>query len=142
MEPIPAGEHRLYHSAAFMLDDGSVISFGSNPSGEARSNSVLRYEPPYLFKGNRPTLTTVPAKMSFRGTYTLGVSPDVTKVTLVTAPSPTHSVDANQKQVTLPVVNGKVTLNFNSLQFGRSYVRIYALNDQGVPSVAKWSQVY
>ena len=27
MNPLPKGEHRLYHSMAFLADDGSVISF-------------------------------------------------------------------------------------------------------------------
>ena len=61
MNPLPTGEHRLYHSMAFLADDGSIISLSSNPKGQARSDTVLRFEPPYLFKpdgtlADRPTL--------------------------------------------------------------------------------------
>ena len=54
---------------AFLADDGSVISLSSNPKGQARSDTVLRFEPPYLFKGPRPTLGGVPGKISYGKTY-------------------------------------------------------------------------
>src|SRR4029450_10637540 len=63
MNPLPTGEHRLYHSMAFLADDGSVISLSSNPKGQARSDTVLRFKPPYLFKGTRPTLGAVPSSI-------------------------------------------------------------------------------
>jgi hypothetical protein len=141
LNPLPSGQHRLYHSTAFLMDDGSIVSFGSNPSGETRSNSVLRYEPPYLFKGPRPTIGKLPAVMNYGKTYSVTVSTNTKYVTITTAPGPTHSTDANQKMVSLPVVNGTITLNFNSLQFGTAYVRVFAMSDKGVPSVAKWSKV-
>ena len=141
MNPLPAKEHRLYHSLAYLQDDGSIISMNSDPKGEPRSNTVLRYEPPYLFQGARPTITSAPATMTYGKTYTLSVSSDVTKVSIMPSASPTHGTDSNQKQVILPVVNGKITLDFNSYQFGRSIVRIFALNAQGTPSVAAWSKV-
>ena len=33
MNPLPKGEHRLYHSMAFLADDGSVISAVLQPEG-------------------------------------------------------------------------------------------------------------
>ena len=50
MSPLPKGEHRLYHSMAYLADDGSVITLSSNPKGQARSDTVLRFKPPYMFK--------------------------------------------------------------------------------------------
>ena len=64
MNPLPTGEHRLYHSMAFLLDDGPVVSMGSNPSGGARRNTVLVYEPPYLFRGTRPTIGALPSRIT------------------------------------------------------------------------------
>lgn len=55
MNPIPAGNHRLYHSSLLLLDDGRVVSFGSNPQNQERSTTVLLYSPPYLYRGTRPT---------------------------------------------------------------------------------------
>ena len=141
MNPLPEKEHRLYHSLAYLQDDGSIISMSSDPKGEPRSNTVLRYEPTYLFRGARPTISAAPATMTYGQTYTLNVSSDVTRVSIMTASSPTHGTDANQKQIILPVVNGKITLNFDYYQFGRSIVRIFALNSNDVPSMAVWSKI-
>ncbi len=79
MNPLPKGEHRLYHSMAFLADDGSVISLSSNPKGQARSDTVLRFEPPYLFKGPRPDLNEVPGTITYGQTYSINASSDVTK---------------------------------------------------------------
>ena len=43
---------RLYHSAAVLLPDGRVLSTGGNGVTQTEI-----YEPPYLFKGARPTIT-------------------------------------------------------------------------------------
>ena len=62
MASLPAGEHRLYHSLLFLQDDGRVVSVTSNPSGGVtnQSRTHLVYSPPYLNKGERPTITTAP----------------------------------------------------------------------------------
>jgi hypothetical protein len=148
MNPLPDDENRLYHSMAFLADDGSVISLSSNPKGEARSDTAVRFEPPYLFKkdgsgqlADRPTVSGVPATIGYGQTYPINVSSDVTRVVMMTAPSPTHGFDANQREVPLEYSNGKITINATSSLAPRGYYRLFAINDSGAVSIAKWTRL-
>ena len=49
-DPIP----RTYHSSAFLLPDGRVMSVGDNPGNGTYNHNVSVYTPPYLLKGARP----------------------------------------------------------------------------------------
>jgi len=141
MSPLPKNEHRLYHSMAFLADDGSVISLSSNPKGQARSDTVLRFKPPYMFKGSRPTISGVPEEVSYGGTYSLNVSSDVNRVVMMSAPSPTHSYDTNQREIPLEYADGKITINATSSLAPRGYYRLFALNADGSVSTAKWTHL-
>jgi hypothetical protein len=141
MNPLPDGEHRLYHSMAFLADDGSVISLSSNPKGQARSDTVLRFEPPYLFKGPRPTLGGVPSLITYGQTYSISVSSDVTRVVMMSAPSPTHGFDANQRLIPLQYSNGKITINARNTLAPRGHYRLFAINAKGAISTAKWTEL-
>jgi hypothetical protein len=141
MNPLPKDEHRLYHSMAFLADDGSVISLSSNPKGQARSDTVLRFKPPYMFKGQRPNLGGVPSEITYGQTYPINVSSDVTRVVMMTAPSPTHGFDANQREIPLQYADGKITINATSSLAPRGYYRLFAINANGAISTAKWTRV-
>jgi hypothetical protein len=146
MNPLPKGEHRLYHSMAYLADDGSVITLSSNPKGQARSDTVLRFEPPYLFnpdgtRAKRPTLSEVPELIKYGQTYQINVSSDVTRVVMMTAPSPTHGFDANQRQIPLEYADGKITINATTGLAPRGHYRLFAINDKGAVSIAKWTQL-
>ncbi|HYP45201.1 MAG TPA: galactose oxidase-like domain-containing protein [Propionibacteriaceae bacterium] len=141
LNPMPAGEHRLYHSMLFLTDDGNLISMGSNPKGQSRSDSVLRFEPPYQFRGTKPLLRSVPSTLAYGKTYTLGVSADVTSVAIDAPQSPTHSANPNMRYLTLPVKAGRVTMSFTANQFPRGYVRLWAKNRKGAISTAKWTKL-
>jgi len=141
LNPLPAGEHRLYHSMAFLADDGSVISLSSNPKGQARSDTALRFEPPYLFKGPRPDLNDVPGTISYGKTYSINASSDVTRVVMMSAPSPTHGFDANQREIPIAYADGKITIDADSNLAPRGYYRLFAINAKGAVSVAKWTRL-
>ena len=146
MNPLPADEHRLYHSMAYLADDGSVITLSSNPKGQARSDTVLRFEPPYLLNADgserkRPTLSGVDAEISYGQTYSIDVSSDVTKVIMMSAPSPTHGFDANQREIPLQYAGGKITINATSSSAPRGYYRLFAINADGAISMAKWTHL-
>jgi Domain of unknown function (DUF1929) len=146
MNPLPAGEHRLYHSMAYLADDGSVITLSSNPKGQARSNTALRFEPPYMFnpdgtRAKRPTLSDVPDEITYGQTYSINVSSDVTRVVMMSAPSPTHGFDANQRQIPLEYADGKITINATSSLAPRGHYRLFVINDKGVVSTAKWTKL-
>jgi hypothetical protein len=144
MSPLPAGEHRLYHSLLYLQDDGRVVSVASNPDGgaAAQSRSHLVYSPPYLSRGTRPTITSHPTEVAYGGTYPIGTSAGagrtVTRITLTTAPSATHSTDLNQRYLSLPVTNGAITLPSQPGVLPPGWYRIWAVDDDNVPSVAKW----
>ena len=141
MNPLPDGEHRLYHSMAFLADDGSVISMSSNPKGQARSDTVLRFEPPYMFNGQRPAIGGVPNEITYGQTYSIDVSSDVTKVIMMSPASPTHSFDANQREIPLQYADGKITINATSSLAPRGYYRLFAINANGAISTAKWTHL-
>jgi hypothetical protein len=141
MNPLPKGEHRLYHSMAYLADDGSVISLSSNPKGQARSNTVLQFKPPYLFKGDRPSLGKLPEEITYGKTYSIDVSSDVTRVIMMSPPSPTHSFDANQREIPLEYADGKITINATSSLAPRGYYRLFAINANGAVSIAKWTKL-
>jgi Domain of unknown function (DUF1929) len=141
MNPLPDGQHRLYHSMAFLADDGSVISLSSNPKGQARSDTVLRFEPPYMFKGNRPTLSGVEKEITYGQTYSIDVSSDVTKVIMMSPASPTHGFDANQREIPLQYADGKITINATTSLAPRGYYRLFAINSKGAVSTAKWTHL-
>jgi Domain of unknown function (DUF1929) len=141
MNPLPDGEHRLYHSMAFLADDGSVISLSSNPKGQARSDTVLRFEPPYMFNGERPSISGLPSEITYGQTYSINVSSDVTRVIMMSPASPTHSFDANQREIPLKYANGKITINATSSLAPRGYYRLFAINANGAISTAKWTRL-
>lgn len=105
---------RLYHSSAVLLPDGRVFSGGGgqavkSPDGEKRTHKdVELFSPPYLFRGSRPTIATVPAKVGYSETFTLQTpeASSIKDVTLIRLPSVTHSFNQNQ--------------GFNRLSFSRA----------------------
>src|SRR3954470_17935607 len=147
MSPLPSGEHRLYHSLLFLLDDGRVVSVTSNPKGgtSGQSKSFLVYSPPYLSKGTRPTITSNPTEVGYGGTYGIGSTAaagrTVTRITVTTAPSATHSTDLNQRYLSLPLTNGSITFPTQSTIMPPGWYRIWAVDDTNVPSVAKWIHI-
>jgi hypothetical protein len=147
MSPLPAGEHRLYHSLLFVLDDGRVVSVTSNPTGgvAAQSKSFLVFSPPYLSKGARPSITTSPTEVAYGGTYSVGTTAaagrTVTRITVTTAPSATHSTDLNQRYLSLPLTNGAITFPTQPTIMPPGWYRIWAVDDTNVPSVAKWVHI-
>jgi hypothetical protein len=147
MSPLPAGEHRLYHSLLYLQDDGRVVSITSNPFGGAidQSRTHLVYSPPYLSRGTRPTITSSPTEVTYGGTYAIGSAAaaglTVPRITVTSAPSATHSTDLNQRYLSLPLTNGTVTFPTQASIMPPGWYRIWAVDDDNVPSVAKWVHI-
>ena len=144
-------ENRAYHSTALLLPDGRVMSAGDEWHGAggvegtpaAASDTAEIYEPPYLFKGPRPTIASAPSNIRVGSDF--GVqTPDanVTRAVLVAPGSVTHAVDMNQRLIPLALTKrtGCVDLsappNVNAAPPG--WYMLFLLNAQGVPSVAKF----
>ena len=138
---LPSERH--YHSVAFLLPSGQVAMAGWN------NTKIEIYSPPYMFAA-RPTIASAPDTVHHGLTFVV-TSPEadtITKVVLVRPMAVTHQTDSEQKVIEMVNVHDhanpdqiRVTAPdgghpHSSAQKG--YYMMFALNAQGVPSVAKW----
>ncbi|MGW0369607.1 galactose oxidase-like domain-containing protein [Streptomyces coeruleorubidus] len=136
-------EARGYHSSAFLLPDGRVMTTGDNPGNGTWNHDVSVYSPPYLFKGPRPQITSViDTEWNYGDTQRITVDRPIAKAELIRPAAVTHSSDPNQRFVDLPLsvdgnnVDLNVTSNPNLAPPG--WYMLFAVDANGVPSVAKW----
>lgn len=138
--PDPVG--RNYHSTTTVLPDGRVVVFGSNPVDNSFEQRVSIYEPPYLHRGDRPTVTGVPQAATYGASITLTVTGDVSSASLMAPMSSTHQTDTNARLVDLPLAGdgaarvAQIPTNANLLPPGPYMLTV--LDADGVPSVAEW----
>ena len=116
-----AGRIRTYHNTALLLADGRVlvgghspINTGYGPKGDNSAAAVTGtnnmkdpsfeiLEPPYLFRGPRPTITSAQKGIAWGSTFDVDTqsSGDIKKVVLSHLPAVTHITDADQRTVNL-----------------------------------------
>jgi hypothetical protein len=140
LNSIPRGNHRLYHSSHFLLDDGRIVSLASEPKAQPRSESVLVYSPPYLYKaGGRPAIVAAPTVIK-RGTQiSVSTTGGANRVTFTRPPSPTHGMDVGDGYMSFPIQNGKVNMAGALARYmPTGYYRMWAVNGRGAVSKAKW----
>jgi hypothetical protein len=135
--------YRGYHSTAFLLPDGRVVSAGGEDVG---ANAEI-FSPPYLFKGARPVISSAPATISHGQTFSVA-TPDaasISKVTLLRLSSVTHGFDQNQAFAKLSFTIGagslSVTAPGTATVAPAGYYMMFVINGTGVPSVAKFVQL-
>jgi hypothetical protein len=136
---------RLYHSVAVLMPDGKVITAGSNPVRKNEEWRIEVYWPPYLFAGTRPVCTPAQVEAHYGGTLTAAV-PDAAQITSASLLRPgatTHSLDAEQRLVDLPLqVSGpdEVTLQLpaTATLAPPGWYLLTVLSAAGVPSEASW----
>jgi hypothetical protein len=135
---------RDYHSAAILLPSGKVMMAGWN------NTTIEIFNPPYLFKGARPVITSAPASVSHGADFTIS-SPDaasIVKAVMVRPMAITHQTDGEQRVLEMFFLHDHVhpnnliataptggTAGANAL---RGYYMLFVLNSNGVPSVARW----
>jgi hypothetical protein len=129
---------RLYHSAVVLLPDGRLLSTGGNGYPQAEI-----YEPPYLFQGTRPTITSAPGAVTYGQTFFVG-TPDaagIAQVTWIRLSSVTHAFNMDQRFSRLSFSQAAGGLNVVAPSSANlapaGYYLLFILNSNGVPSVAK-----
>ncbi|WP_398954305.1 galactose oxidase-like domain-containing protein [Streptomyces sp. GC420] len=139
----PDPEARGYHSSAFLLPDGRVMTTGDNPGNGSWNHNVSIYTPPYLLRGDRPAITSlIDSEWNYGDTQRITVDRPIARAELIRPAAVTHSSDPNQRFVDLPLtVDGNnidlnVTSNPNLAPPG--WYMLFAVDAGGVPSVAKW----
>jgi galactose oxidase-like protein len=155
---------RTYHNTAVLLKDGTILVGGHSPItagyGQDQSNvptfasnmkdpSFEILKPPYLFRGSRPSITTISSSTVTRGgtvnVTTSDAANSTLEVVLSRLPTTTHTTDADARTVHVTHKdngNGTITVaipsNANVLPGGYYYLFLMKNNGQGLtPSVAE-----
>lgn len=138
----PEQTGRLYHSTAVLLLDGRVLVAGSGRAGTAPELNAEIYSPPYLFRGARPSITSVPAAVGYGSMFTVS-TPDassISSVALIKLSTTTHGFNNGQnfQNLAFQQVSGalNVTAPANANLAPPGFYALYILNGSGVPSVA------
>jgi hypothetical protein len=136
-------ELRTYHSTALLLPDGRVLSAGDDGYGGSSNDTAEVYEPPYLFKGLRPSIASAPDAVTYGDTFTVDASADATRAVLMAPAAVTHANDMSQRHVPVAAAAGPAgTLTVTAPAAPElappTFYMLFALNDQGVPSVARF----
>lgn len=135
---------RDYHSVALLLPSGQVMMAGWN------NTSIEIYSPPYLFGGARPIISNAPALVHHGQSFVIESpdAPSIVKVVLVRPMAVTHETDTEQKVLEMPYIHDHVNptrLTLTAPHGGhphslaqQGYYMMFAINVNGVPSIAKW----
>ena len=139
---------RVYHSVSLLLPDATVLHgasgdamAGTVPVPPERSHEI--FEPPYLFKGARPTITSAPGTINYGETFSVATpnAAQVTEVRWIRLGSVTHAFDAGQRANTLPFTidggNVEVTAPLLPRQAPPGHYQLFILNRNGVPSAGR-----
>jgi galactose oxidase len=135
---------RVYHSTTLLLPDGRVLHAGSGDGpGLPRELTAELFSPPYLFRGERPAISTGPDRVGYGGSFTVG-TPDageIVRVNLIRLGSVTHAFDQSQRFVALSFRRSAGGLTVSAPASGAlappgPYL-LAILNGAGVPSVAR-----
>jgi hypothetical protein len=136
-------DDRVYHSTALLLRDGRVLVAG----GEPKKQTAQFFEPPYLFKGPRPVITTAPASVLYGSAFDVSTPSvaSVAKVTLLRLGAVTHSFDESQRFLSLGFTPGIDLVTVQAPATANlappGYYMLFLVSSAGVPSVAEYVRV-
>ena len=139
----PMQVDRLYHANALLLPDGRVMTAGSNPDRRINELRIELYDPPYLFRGERPKISKYPSEISYGRAFEIE-TPDannIKEVVLLRPSVTTHCVNTEQRLVSLEfnqknlsTLLANVPSNKNLLPPG--YYMLFIIHHENIPSVA------
>ncbi|MGE0026855.1 MAG: galactose oxidase-like domain-containing protein [Thermoleophilia bacterium] len=144
IETDAAQEERTYHSTSLLLPDGRVATMGDDRAENSRNRAYRRveyYNPPYLYKGGRPTITSAPAGTPYGVPVGIGTPDAIAKAVIISLGATTHANDMNQRSLSLnvtPAAGGvSVTMPSSMNAAPPGYYQLFLLNAAGVPSVSR-----
>jgi hypothetical protein len=146
---------RDYHSEALLLPDGRVITMGSNPLFANAKDTIPGkfeqrieiYSPPYLFQGDRPSISGGPVHVQRGQTVWLGTSDarEIKSARLVRPSAVTHVTDVEQRSIKLQFIpNGDgidVTIPNGAGLIPSGWYMLFVTDSNGAPSKAHWVEV-
>ncbi len=155
---------RNYHAVALLLEDGRVLAAGGGLCNCATNHPDGQiYEPAYLFNpdgsyATRPTIASIPnvvqgyPRVGYGQQFTVTMSNDspIAKFTMVKLSAVTHGTNTDLRYLEYSTAKGNLdgsgtsyslTTSSNRNVLTPGYYFLFAVNDQGVPSVAKTIQV-
>jgi hypothetical protein len=145
---------RGYHAVSLLLPSGEVLHGASGdanvpiflPNAGTPYPREMNHEiftPPYLFKGNRPTITSVPSTVTYGQSFTVQTpyAAQITSVTWIRLPSVTHAFDQNGRLNTLSFSRTSEGLTVHAPASGNlappGHYMLFILNRNGVPSTGQ-----
>jgi galactose oxidase len=147
-----ASTMRVYHSVSMLLPDGTVLHGASGDAETIVGGGIVNvppernheiFSPPYLFKGARPTITSVPAAVTYNQSFNVETpnTLQITEVRWIRLGSVTHAFDAGQRANTLNFRQTATGLEVTSPDRASlappGFYLLFILNRNGVPSVGK-----
>jgi Galactose oxidase-like, Early set domain len=147
---------RRYHSVALLLPDGRVLSAGSTANWphppwplDDRHPPVIPerrlevYEPPYLFRGTRPSIGSAPASVKYGAAFSFELAKRmrIKTVALLRPAAVTHTNDMDQRHVELDIEGQsgrRITVRApeDGTWAPPGWYMLFALNNDDVPSRA------
>lgn len=139
---------RQYHSLAMLLPSGKVMCTGGDSTDNTSQKTTIEiFSPPYLFRGNRPQISSRPDTVHHAQTFTIKMSQTtkIGKVTFVRPMAVTHQTDSEQRVIELEFTQSGNTLTAIAPNGShphsaapRGHYMLFVLDTKGVPSVAKF----
>jgi hypothetical protein len=147
---------KWYHSVVLLLPSGKVMATGGRapevPAGTpgggqiAGSTKIEVFSPPYLFKGPRPEISSVPESIRKGDGFIIETpnAAEIQKVVLVRPMAVTHQTDTEQRVIELNFRRSENELYVDTLVVKQAniapngYYMVFILNDKGVPSIARF----
>ena len=118
---------------------------GPVPVPPERNHEI--FSPPYLFKGVRPTISSVPGAVGYGQTFSVTTpnAAQITEVRWIRLGTVTHAFDSGQRANTLSFTRSatgvEVTAPARAELAPPGYYQLFVLNRNGVPSQSKFIHI-